>query len=61
MKDANKVILYQAAKIEFLVDLERIIMSSTLEMVAIDRVVSVLATIVHDKRTSVYALVVACF
>lgn len=54
MKEANKVVLSQSAKPEFLVSLERIIMSSTLEMVAIDRVVAVLATIVHDKRTPVY-------
>lgn len=53
MKEANKVVLSQSAKPEFLVSLERIIMSSTLEMVAIDRVVAVLATIVHDKRTPV--------
>lgn len=55
MREASKVVLSQAAKLEFLVDLERIIMSSTLEMVAIDRVVAVIATIIHDKRNPMYA------
>ncbi|KAG9073559.1 hypothetical protein FS749_015000, partial [Ceratobasidium sp. UAMH 11750] len=50
MKKANSVVLVQAAQPEFLKNLERIILSSAVEMVAADRLAAALATIIHDKK-----------
>jgi hypothetical protein len=50
MRKANAVILAQAAHPEFLGNLERVVTSPAIEMVAIDRLVAVLATIIYDKQ-----------
>ncbi|QRV93843.1 Serine/threonine-protein kinase [Ceratobasidium sp. AG-Ba] len=49
MKRDNPIIVFQCAQPEFLKSLERIIVSPAIEMVAVDRLVAVLATAIHDK------------
>ncbi|KAG8745193.1 hypothetical protein FRC10_008505 [Ceratobasidium sp. 414] len=51
MRKANAVVLVQAAQPEFLKSLERIISSPAVEMVAVDRLLAVLATVIHDKKS----------
>ncbi|KAG8730518.1 hypothetical protein FRC12_020221, partial [Ceratobasidium sp. 428] len=50
MKKANTVVLVQAAQPEFLKSLERVVSSPAIEMVAVDRLVNVLATVIHDRK-----------
>ncbi|KAG9098566.1 hypothetical protein FRC06_006212 [Ceratobasidium sp. 370] len=51
MRKANAVVLVQAAQLEFLKSLERVVLSPAIEMVAVDRLLAVLATVIHDKKS----------
>ncbi|KAG9121329.1 hypothetical protein FRC07_002743 [Ceratobasidium sp. 392] len=51
MKKANSVVVVQASQPEFLKSLERVISSHAIEMVAIDRLVAVLTTVIHDRQS----------